>query len=129
MRNSFAGAELLSDLRHAGKIGFQHIAAQPVRDEFAVARRFDKACSFKLLHVVGDGGGADLSAAAQVLARERIARLADLAQQVVAARIGQRPGDEVKAVFRKSRCGHGYMLERSRVLLDSHKLKTRIGVC
>ena len=111
------------DLRHAGKIGLKHIAAEPVGDELAIARRVDEARGLQLLHMVGDSGSADLGASAQVLARQRVAGLADLAQEVIAARIGQRPGDQVKAIVGELSQRPYLMLERFVLLLDSHKLE------
>jgi hypothetical protein len=56
--------------------------------------------------MMGDGGGADLGAAAQVFAGEGVAGLADLAEKVVAAGISERTSDQVESVFGEARRSH-----------------------
>jgi hypothetical protein len=112
------------DLGHAGQIGFEHIAAQAVGDELAVTAGFDEAGGLKFLHVMGDGGGADFSASTQLLTGERVACLADAAQQVVAARVGERACNQMKAGVGKSGHGHLFMLKPFLIRLDSHRLES-----
>jgi hypothetical protein len=85
------------DFREAGTVGVKHFAAEAVADEFAFANGFDEAGGFEFLHVVGDGGGGDGAAVADLLAGESVACFGYAAEQIVAAWIGQRLGDEVEA--------------------------------
>lgn len=115
---------LLLDLPYAREVCTQHIPPQPVVHKFAHARRFDQARGFQLLHVVRHSRRTQLGASPQLLARQQVPGLANLPQQIIRARVGQRFGYEMKAVFCKSQTSHSRMLERFRISLDSHRLET-----
>jgi len=100
------------DLGQACEVGFEHVAVEAIGDELALAGRLDQAGDLELLHVVGDGGGGDLSTFAKLLAGERVAGLADAAEQIVAAGVGEGSGDAVEACVGESSGGHSVYLRR-----------------
>jgi glucose-6-phosphate 1-epimerase len=111
---------LALNLGETGEVGDEDIAAEAVGDELAVAGGLDKAGGFELFHVMGDGGGRDLGASAKMLAGECVAGFADAAKEVVAARIGERFGDQLETGVGEACNCHSCMLERL------HAVSTRI---
>ena len=82
------------------------------------------------LCVVGDGGGGDLATIrADGLACEGIACLANAAEEIVAARVRERLGDQVEPVVVKFLHSHTNMLEPFPYPFDSHRLESARGVC
>lgn len=83
------------------QVGVQHIALQGQAGKFALAADGDQAGSLQLLHVVGQSGGADGLTFANLSAGGAVSFGADLLQNLMASRIGQRLRDPVYLLLRK----------------------------
>ena len=71
-----------------------------VANELAFFAGADQAGGLKLLHVVREGGGADGDALAHLGTGHRgLATRADLAEDLVAARVGKGFGDQLELIF------------------------------
>src|SRR6185312_1453472 len=75
------------------EIGAQNRALEGEIHELAGAAALDEAGLLELLQMMREGGGADLVRPVQRRARQHPVGLADLLQDLVAPRLGQRPGD------------------------------------
>lgn len=78
----------------AVEISLKNVAAQSVIHKLAFALDIDEAGILQFLHVVGERGGSDRKAVFDIAAGAQVLVSAELLKDLVAARIGQRPGDE-----------------------------------
>lgn len=84
------------DLGETVEVGLQNVTAKRVVDELAFALRVDQASVFQLLHVVRERCRTDGKTASDIATGTRGIVSADLLENLVAAWIGQRAGDEGK---------------------------------
>ena len=80
------------------EISLQHIALEYEGGELPFADDLDESCGLEFFHVVRERRGADGLALAKITAGDA-AFLAYLFEDLVAARIGQRSGDEPNLLF------------------------------
>jgi hypothetical protein len=91
-----------SDICEASKIDAEDVAAEGVVDKLSFTFGFDKPGVFEFFHVVGEGGGANGDAVANVSAGATGARcLAKFLKNFITARIGESTRDEVKLAIRE----------------------------
>ena len=92
MRLNCDRAEL--EAGEAIEIGAEDVALEDEVGELALALNADEAGVFQFLHVMGEGGWADGLGFAEAGAGRGALPTADLSEDFVAARSGERPGDE-----------------------------------
>ena len=90
------------DFGETVQVGAQDVAAQAYIHELARARDFHQAGRFQLLDVMRDRRGAHVVGSLQFGARKRAIAGADLLENLVAARFGQRAGDPRKLPIRQA---------------------------
>ena len=93
---------LFLNFRETLEVCLQNVAAQCVVDEFAFALSVDQASVFKLFHVMRERCGADRETVSDIAAGTGGIASADLLEDLVAARICQRAGNESKLAICKS---------------------------
>ncbi len=84
-----------------GQVALQDVALQFQAGEFAFAGDFDEARGFQFLHMVGQGGGGDRLATANIDTGGSVFAGANLLQDLMASRIGQGFRDQVNLVLGK----------------------------
>ena len=83
--------------------GLEHARLRKVVHELAVPFRADEAGRLKLLHVMRQSSGADGDAVSDGAAgRGRFLAAGDVLQDLVAARVGERAGDELNLILGKN---------------------------
>ena len=89
------------------KIGPQNVALQNQARELPLAHHLDQTSLFEFLNMVRDGSGTDLLHFFQFAALHGVRLPADLLQDVIAARFGERAGDfgKLRIGQRSSPCG------------------------
>jgi hypothetical protein len=85
--------KISSNLREALEVGAEDLAMRGDVHEFPVAHRLDETSRLQLLDAVLKGGGGDAVNAVQGAARHGLRLRADLFQQLVPSRLGQRASD------------------------------------
>jgi hypothetical protein len=83
-----------SEAGEAVEVGAEDVALEDEVGKFAVTLDADEASVFELLHVVGEGGGADGLRLGDAGAGGGALPAADFGEDFVAARCGERAGDE-----------------------------------
>jgi hypothetical protein len=104
LKLSLSGGEAL-DLGELLEVGAEDFALQGETGELALAPDVDEAGVLELLDVVGEGGGADVVGSLQGAAGHGVCAGADLAQDLVASRLGQGAGDRGELPFGQVRWG------------------------
>ena len=90
-----------------GQVALQDVALQFQAGKFAFAGDFDEARGFQFLHMVGQGGGGDRLATANIDTGGSVFAGANLLQDLMASRIGQGFRDQVNLVLGKGFFRHG----------------------
>jgi hypothetical protein len=83
-----------SDRSQIIQVSLEHFALQREPHALAFASEFDEAGVLQLLYMVGERGGRDRLALADVGAEDALATCADLLKDLMTARIGERLSDE-----------------------------------
>lgn len=86
----------------AVEVCLKNVTAQSVVHKLAFALDIDEPGVFQLLHVVGERGGSDRKTVFDIATSAQVLVSAELLKYLVAARIGQRLGDEGDLAVRES---------------------------
>jgi len=113
--------------REPVEIGLQNAAAQRVVDELAFTLSVDQACVFQLLHVVRERCGTDGETVSDIATSTGGIASADLLEYLVAVRISQRAGDEVKLPVCESHALRRYHLTSTVIDMPREGILTGIG--
>ena len=84
------------------EICLKNIALREIADELPFSHFLYQARGLEFLHVVGEGGGADLEAFQHSTTSERLFVVSQTPEDFVAARIGERFGDQLDLIARKA---------------------------
>ena len=94
---------LLEQLSEVGletvEVGTQDARLGEVIHELTVLFRANEAGGFELFHVMGEGRGADVDVLAEVAAGGGAGLGAKLFEDLIAARVGEGPGDQLDLIF------------------------------